>query len=29
MIKCPGKEVIENQKWLLEELNNLRSEVGK
>lgn len=29
VIKCPGKEVIENQKWLLEELNNLRGKTGK
>jgi len=28
MIKCPGEEVMENQKWLLKELNNLRGKTG-
>ena len=28
MIKCPGEEVMENQKWLLKELNSLRGETG-
>ena len=27
--KCPGKEVVESQKWLLEELQDLRSRASK
>jgi len=28
-IKCPGKEVVESRKWLLEELQDLRSRASK
>ncbi len=28
-IKCPGKEAMDSQKWLLEKLDMLRRETGK